>query len=282
LYPLRIILLTCLVMIAFAGNSLLCRAALKETAIDPATFTSVRLLSGALMLWFLLHLQRCEWRETGSWGSALALFAYAALLSYSYGGLSTAMGALLLFGAVQATMIIVGLFRGEHPDGWQWLGMSIAFAGLVGLMLPGLSAPPLLSSLLMLGSGIAWGVYTLRGKGASDPTVVTAGNFIRTVPMTLGLSLLMFQSARFDTLGVSYALVSGAITSGLGYALWYRVVPQLNATTAATVQLSVPLIAALGGVLLLSESLSMRLLLAGAAIIGGIALVSTSKARRAP
>ncbi len=271
---LRTLLLTTVAMTAFAGNSLLCRAALRDTDIDAATFTSVRLVAGALVLWLLLSLRgnRAPMKQ-GSWGSALALFAYAAAFSYAYGGLSAAMGALLLFGAVQATMISMGIIRGNRPHLWQWVGFVVAFSGLVGLLLPGLTAPPLVSSLLMIGSGVAWGVYSLRAKGAGEPTAVTTGNFIRAVPMALVLSLVMMTSATIDLAGLGYAIASGAIASGMGYAIWYMALPLLQPTSAATVQLSVPVIAAVGGVLLLSEPLTLRLVVAGIAILGGIAIV---------
>lgn len=271
---LRTLLLTTVAMTAFAGNSLLCRAALRDTDIDAATFTSVRLVSGALMLWLLLSVRgnRAPLKQ-GSWGSALALFAYAAAFSYAYGGLSAAMGALLLFGAVQATMISIGIVQGNRPHLWQWVGFVVAFSGLVGLLLPGLTAPPLFSSLLMISAGIAWGVYSLRAKGAGEPTAVTTGNFVRAVPMALALSLVMMASATIDMAGLGYAVASGAIASGMGYAIWYMALPLLLPTSAATVQLSVPVIAAIGGVLLLSEPLTLRLVIAGIAILGGIAIV---------
>jgi drug/metabolite transporter (DMT)-like permease len=275
------LLLTTVAMTAFAGNSLLCRAALRDTDIDAATFTSVRLVSGALMLWLLVSLRgnRAPLKQ-GSWGSALALFAYAAAFSYAYGGLSAAMGALLLFGAVQATMISIGIVRGNRPHWAQWAGFVVAFSGLVGLLLPGLTAPPLFSSLLMISAGIAWGIYSLRAKGAGEPTAVTTGNFIRSVPMALALSLVMMAGARIDMAGMGYAIASGAIASGMGYAIWYMALPLLQATTAATVQLSVPVIAAIGGVLLLTEPLTVRLVVAGVAILGGIAIVILAGQRK--
>jgi drug/metabolite transporter (DMT)-like permease len=268
-------------MIAFAGNSLLCRVALRETDIDAASFTSIRLVSGALMLWLLVQLRNGNAVGRGSWGSALALFTYAAAFSFAYLGLSAAMGALLLFGAVQATMISHGLVMGERMRRLQWVGLVLAFAGLIGLLLPGLSAPPLLSSGLMLSAGVAWGVYSLRGKGAGDPTRVTAGNFARAVPFTLVLSVLMAGNVNLDASGTGYAIVSGALASGMGYAIWYMALPLLKATSAATIQLSVPVLAAVGGVLLLSEPLSWRLVIAGVAILGGIALVIYEKQRTA-
>jgi drug/metabolite transporter (DMT)-like permease len=209
----------------------------------------------------------------GSWRSALALFAYAAGFSYAYLSLTAATGALLLFGAVQATMIGYGLWSGERPGVRQAIGLLIAFAGLAWLLLPGITAPPLFGSALMLGAGAAWGAYSLRGKGSGDPIVVTAGNFLRAVPLALVLGLAMGRSLSFDPAGAIYALCSGALASGLGYAVWYTALRGLKATSAASVQLSVPVIAAAGGIVFLGEALSVRLLIAGAAILGGIALV---------
>ena len=273
----RTIILTTLTMIAFAGNSLLCRAALKHTAIDAASFTTIRLISGAMMLWLIVRISRRAQLGSGNWLSAFALFVYAAFLSYAYAGLTTAMGALLLFGAVQATMIGHGIRAGERLLKLQLLGLVIALAGLVGLLLPGLSAPPLFSSILMLASGVAWGVYSLRGKGAGDPTRVTAGNFLRAVPIAVALSLLMYQHTSLDSTGFCYAVASGALTSGVGYSIWYTVLPALKAAKAATVQLSVPVIAAMGGIIFLGEPLTLRLLLSSVAILGGIALVILEK-----
>lgn len=270
----RALLLTTVAMIAFAGNSLLCRAALRDTDIDAATFTSVRLVAGALTLWLIVVLRGSRQPLAfGSWGSALALFGYAAAFSFAYGGLSAAMGALLLFGAVQATMIGIGIWRGNRPGTMQWGGFMVAFAGLIGLLLPGLSAPPVGSALLMITAGMAWGVYSLRARGVGEPTAVTTGNFIRAVPLALVLSLVMLTRAQVDAPGLIYAVASGAVTSGMGYAIWYMALPLLQATSAATVQLSVPVIAAIGGVLLLGEPLTLRLVVAGVAILGGIAIV---------
>ncbi len=278
---LRILTLTMLAMLAFAGNSLLCRAALDHTRIDAVSFTTIRLLSGALALWLIVQLRGLAVADAGTnvgagagnWTSAFALFVYAAGFSFAYIGLPAATGALLLFGAVQATMIGHGLWRGERLAFSQWFGVLMALVGLIALLLPGLSAPPLPSASLMLCAGIAWGVYSLRGKGAGDPTLVTMGNFVRAVPFALALSVLMLDRTRLDTIGVGYAVASGALTSGLGYALWYTALPALKSTQAATVQLSVPLIAALGAALWLGEAITLRLLLVSAAILGGIALV---------
>ena len=277
--------LTSLAMLAFAGNSLLCRLALKQTHIDAISFTSVRLVSAAIMLWLVLRINHRPNKIGGNWRSALALFAYAAGFSLAYINLSAATGSLLLFGAVQASMISYGLWRGEQFRPVQLLGFILALVGLIGLVLPGLAAPPLLSSLLMLGAGVAWGIYSLRGKSTGntsnpserDPTLITAGNFLRTVPITLALSLFTLNTANFDPAGLGYAILSGAITSGIGYVIWYKALPMLKATSAATVQLSVPVIAALGGILFLGELLTLRIVLASLAILLGIALVIRHK-----
>ena len=286
---LRTALLVSVAMLAFAGNSLLCRMALKHTSIDPASFTAVRLLSGACMLWLVVRLQQGSrapakpgvW-GAGNWWSAGALFLYAATFSFAYVNVSAATGALLLFGSVQATMIGYGVYHGERLRAPQLVGMALALAGLTALMLPGLAAPPLASALSMVLSGVAWAVYSLRGKrlqgqGASSPTQVTAGNFLRAVPMALGLGLLMLGDGSYDRHGLLLAGLSGALASGLGYAIWYHALPALKATQAATVQLSVPVIAALGGVLLLGEAVTVQLALASCAILGGIALVILEK-----
>ena len=273
----RIIVLTSLAMIAFAGNSLLCRIALSETNIDAASFTAIRLISGAIMLWLVLKMRSDTQSGRGNWVSAFALFSYAAGFSFAYGSLPTATGALLLFGAVQATMIGYGIWTGERLLKPQLFGLLLAFGGLVGLLLPGLTAPPLSGAILMLGAGVAWGIYSLRGKGAGDPTKVTAGNFIRAVPIAAVLSAVTLNGAFVDAAGFWYAVSSGALASGLGYAIWYTALPALEATSAATVQLSVPVIAALGGIIFLGEPITFRLAIASIAILGGIALVIIMK-----
>ena len=275
----KTITLTLLSMIAFAGNSLLCRMALKSTAIDAASFTTVRMLSAALVLGLLIGFKPSVYRNGGSWPSALALFAYAAGFSFAYINLSTGTGALLLFGAVQATMIGFGIYKGERLVGWRLIGFLLALGGLIILLLPGLSAPPLASALSMVVAGIAWGIYSLRGKAVGSPVAATAGNFLRTVPMTAALSLVMLPQMSLSVDGVVLAVLSGALTSGLGYAIWYGVLPFLKSTTAATVQLSVPVIAALGGVLLLGEPLAGRLIAASLAIVVGILLVIHQKTK---
>jgi drug/metabolite transporter (DMT)-like permease len=273
----RVFVLTLLAMIAFAGNSLLCRQALKRTTIDAANFTFIRILSGAVVLWLVVMLRKGTRPKAGNWASALALFAYAAAFSFAYLSLSAGTGALLLFGAVQATMIIWGLGQGERLRTRQWLGLALAVAGLVALLFPGLSAPPINGALLMLCAGIAWGFYSLRGKGAGDPVTTTAGNFLRAVVFVSILSIALLPWARLDRAGLGYAALSGAIASGVGYVIWYSALPGLKAASAATVQLSVPVLAAAGGILFLGESITVRFLLASIAVLGGIALVVIEK-----
>ena len=274
----RVFVLTLLAMTAFAGNSLLCRLALKDTHIDAASFTSIRIISGALILWLIVRMRGGTHSASGSWLSALALFLYAGGFSFAYVSLSAGTGALLLFGAVQVTMIGYGLWAGEPLRKRQVAGFILAFGGLIGLLLPGLSAPPLQGSLLMLGAGVAWGVYSLRGTSSGgDATRNTAGNFLRAVPFAVALSVARFPWASFDSVGVWYAIASGALTSGLGYSIWYTALKGLKTSSAATVQLSVPIIAAIGGMVFLGEHLMVRFLITSAAILGGIALVIVDK-----
>ena len=270
----RTVTLTVLAMLAFAGNSLLCRAALQHTGMDAATFTSVRLATGAATLAVLVAWRKSgpAWRA-GNWPSAAALCVYAAGFSFAYVSLTAATGALLLFGAVQATMVGAGIWRGERLASRQWLGLGLAMIGLVALLLPGLSAPPLGSAALMLIAGVGWGAYSLHGKQTLDAGAATAGNFVRSVPFALLLVALCFKQSSITPTGLGYALCSGAITSGMGYIIWYTVLPRLRSSAAATVQLSVPLIAALGGALFLGEDWTQRLGWTGLAILGGIALV---------
>jgi drug/metabolite transporter (DMT)-like permease len=268
----RVLLLTALAMIAFAGNSLLCRLALRNTAIDPASFTSIRIVSGALALWLIVRMRTAS-PDRGNWASALALFAYGVTFSFAYAGLTAATGALILFGAVQVTMIGYGLWKGERLAWSQTAGLALACVGLVWLLLPGLAQPPLGESILMLASGAAWGIYSLRGRGAGDPAAVTAGNFARAALFAACLSAAAYSHLSLDAAGVSYAIVSGALASGVGYIVWYTALRGLSATAASAVQLSVPVLAALGGMLFLSEAITLRLALTSIAILGGIALV---------
>jgi drug/metabolite transporter (DMT)-like permease len=276
---LRVTLLTSIAMLAFAGNSLLCRVALRDTGIDAASFTTVRVLSGALALLAIAGMRGTARRMTGDWLTAFGLFVYAACFSFAYVSLSTGTGALLLFGAVQASMLGYGLWRGERLVLRRVVGLVCAFAGVAGLMLPGLTAPPLLGAVLMIASGSAWGFFSIRGKGTGDPALVITGSFVRAVPFALLLSVVMWPSASLNPAGVGYAMLSGALTSGVGYVLWYTVLRNLTVTAAATVQLTVPVIAAAGGVVLLGEPLGMRLVLASIAIIGGVAFALTAKQR---
>ncbi|MEY2494655.1 MAG: hypothetical protein QOJ45_1147 [Verrucomicrobiota bacterium] len=276
----RVFVLTLIAMVAFAGNSLLCRVALKQTSIDAASFTFIRIASGALALWLIVRMRGTSPRKAGSWFSAAALFAYAAGFSFAYLTLPAGTGALLLFGAVQATMIFWAFRGGEQMDLRQRLGLALALAGLVTLLFPGFSAPPLVGSILMIVAGIAWAVYSLRGKNAGHPAAATAGNFLRAVPMAAVLSLAFLPWARVDRAGIGYAVMSGAIASGVGYAIWYTALPGLRGVSAASVQLVVPVLAALGGILFLGEQITLRFLFASVAVLGGIGLVVVSRRQR--
>jgi drug/metabolite transporter (DMT)-like permease len=260
--------------------------ALRQTSIDAASFTFIRIFSGAVALWLIVKIRTSAGDAEraplqGNWLSALALFAYAAAFSFAYISLSAGTGALLLFGAVQATMILWGLSQGEKMHARQFVGLAVALSGLVVLLFPGLSAPPAGGAILMLLAGVAWGIYSLRGKRETKPANATAGNFLRAVPFAAGTSIVLFPWANLDRTGTGYAVLSGAITSGLGYVIWYAALRGLSATSAATVQLSVPVLAATGGILLLGETITLRYLVASIAVLGGIALVATPKNAKA-
>ena len=272
-------LLTLCALLAFAGNSILCRMALAEPRIDPATFTAIRLIAGAVTLWAIhFTLQRRKrgqsayQKRQGSWMSAAMLFLYAACFSFAYVSLDTGTGALILFGMVQVTMLIAALLSGKHPNRIEWAGWVLAMLGLIYLVAPGVSAPPLFGAGLMAVAGIAWGVYSLRGRNERDALAGTTFNFVRTVPLVLGMAVMGLSEPDVSAYGAMLALLSGAVTSGIGYAVWYSALPALTTLHAAMVQLAVPVLAAAGGVLFLSEALSLRLLLAGALVLGGIAL----------
>jgi drug/metabolite transporter (DMT)-like permease len=280
----RTAVFTVLALTGFAANSLLCRAALAGGGrlIDAASFTSVRLVSGAIMLGLLLRLRGARY-QGGSWGSALALFAYAAGFSLAYVRISAGVGALLLFGCVQATMLGIGLVRGERPRPLEWVGLLLALGGLVALTAPGATAPDFVGAALMAGAGVAWGVYSLRGRGSTNPLAATAQNFLLSVPLALALSAVStgVQGAPHATAqGLVLAVASGALTSGVGYSLWYAALPHLTATRAAIVQLSVPVLAATGGVMLLGEHVTLRLLGAGAALLCGVLLALAARWRK--
>ncbi|MFP3567079.1 DMT family transporter [Paraburkholderia sp. SIMBA_030] len=275
------IVLTAAAMFAFAGNSLLCRLALQQRGIDPASFASIRLVSGAIALAVIMRFrsERSSPRHA-DWRAAAMLFAYVAFFSFAYLTLPAGTGALILFGAVQLTMLGGGLRSGEMFGSIAWLGLALAVAGLVYLVSPGVAAPAPLGAALMAIAGVAWGVYSLRGRSVADPLAATAGNFLRAAPLALVLSLLFVANAYANAAGVALAIASGALTSGIGYVLWYAALSKLSAMRAATVQLSVPLIAAFGGVVFLSEAITPRLAAASAAILGGIAMVLFSRAQR--
>jgi drug/metabolite transporter (DMT)-like permease len=268
-------ILTGLTLVAFAANSLLCRLALGGGRIDPLSFTALRLVSGALVLLAVARVvpdSDASRSTRGTWGSAFALFTYAAAFSLAYQSLSTGMGALILFGAVQVTMIAAALHAGEHLRPLQWTGSAAAAGGLVYLTLPGISAPDPAGAALMGVAGVAWGMYSIRGRGAAAPVAMTAGNFLRTVPMALIAGAAGFSSLHLERSGVLLAVVSGGVTSGLGYVLWYTVLRSLTTGQASVVQLLVPVLAAFGGVAFLAEHVSVRLVAASAVILGGTAM----------
>ncbi|UGS90465.1 DMT family transporter [Ralstonia wenshanensis] len=280
---LRTVLLTSITMVAFASNSLLCRLALQHAAIDAASFSSIRLVSGAVVLAVLARagagrapLARVDW------AAATMLFVYVVFFSFAYLTLSAGTGALILFGAVQLTMLAAGLRAGERFEALGWAGFALAAGGLVYLVSPGVTAPTPLGAALMTVAGIAWGVYSLRGRGLDNPLAATAGNFLRAAPMALALSMLLYDRAHASPAGILLALASGALTSAIGYVIWYAALKGLSAIRAAAVQLSVPPIAAFGAVLFLAEPLTPRLAVASAAILGGIALVLASRTQRKP
>ncbi|MCZ6787913.1 MAG: DMT family transporter [Planctomycetota bacterium] len=270
--------LTGLALIAFAANSVLCRLALGGGSIDAASFTSVRLISGAVTL-FLIALilkKRAVWRQ-GRWISAAMLFVYAVAFSFAYLSLSAGTGALILFGAVQATMILAGLMSGERPGAREWGGVAVAVAGVVYLVSPGLTAPSPVGSALMALAGIGWGAYSLLGRGTKSPLADTTSNFLRTVPAAICVSLASIGHVHLSTNGVLLACASGAVASGVGYAIWYSALRGLTATRAATVQLSVPVIAALGGVIFLFEAITTRLVVSAVLILGGVGVAVTAR-----
>ena len=272
--PLQTTLLAALTMIAFASNSVLNRLALGQKTIDAASYTTIRLVSGAVMLFVIANLQKKNGQSalSGSWLSAAFLFLYAIAFSFAYLSLTAGTGALILFGSVQITMIVIALRSGERPDILEWLGLSLALGGLVYLVLPGLSAPAPLGSLLMTIAGIAWGFYTVRGRGSQNPLANTAGNFLYAVPMILLIRLLTLSNIHVSTNGIWLATLSGALASGVGYVIWYAALRGLTTTRAAIIQLAVPILAAWSGVIFLSEHVSIRLIVAAVTILGGIGL----------
>lgn len=267
----RVALLTSTAMLAFAGNSILCRVALRTTALDPASFTAVRIGAGALTLWFVAP--KYSVHHDGSWASAVALFVYAAAFSFAYVGLPTGVGALVLFGAVQLTMIAWGFWRGERMKATEVVGTLAAVGGLMMLLFPGTSTGGVQPSrvALMLSAGVAWGIYSLAGRRMANPVAATRANFIRAVPLA-GALLLAFRPEHSPFLGIALGAASGAITSAAGYIIWYSVLPRVKATQAATVQLCVPAVAALLGFVVLGERLSILQWLSAASVLAGVSL----------
>ncbi len=277
----RTVLLTTAALIAFAANSVLSRLALGQQTLDAASFTEIRLLSGAAML-YVLSSVRCRQLSApsaGSWSATLMLFLYAVTFSFAYNSLDTGTGALILFAAVQITMILISLMTGNRLQVLEWLGVVLAFSGFVYLVLPGVGAPSLNGFILMTVAGIAWGVYTLKGKGSTQPLLETTGNFIRTIPLLAVLAIITSGQAHYTVDGILLAVLSGSMASGIGYAIWYMALGRLTSTLAAVVQLLVPVIAALGGVIWIAEVLSLRLLVSGALILGGILAVVFARHR---
>ncbi len=270
----RTVIFSIAALIAFASNSIICRLALREEVIDASSFSVIRLISGAAALWLILVLSgyRKNPEYNGSWTSALMLFLYAFAFSFAYIDLDAGIGALILFGVVQLTMLLTGLAKGERPRPIQYIGLFLAMGGLVYLIWPGIESPSLHSSGLMAIAGIGWGVYSLRGRGNKLPAAVTTDNFIRTVPFAIMAGLVFLPQLHITTAGFIWAVISGAVTSGIGYIIWYSALRGLTRTRAAIIQLSVPVIAAFGGVILLSESITLRLILAGVLTLGGITL----------
>jgi drug/metabolite transporter (DMT)-like permease len=273
--------LTTIALICFAANSLFARAALRSAEIDPASYTAIRLASGALVLWLIVRLRDvpAAERRAGSWGSAAALALYAAPFSLAYVALPTGTGALILFGIVQLTMIGSGMINGIRPTPLEWTGLALAFGGLVLLVLPGIETPDPVSALLMAIAGVAWGLYSLRGRGVANPIAATADNFLRSVPMAAVVMLAMLPWAHATPTGVLLACGSGAIASGVGYSIWYLALRSLTPTRAAIVQLSVPVLTAIAGVIILSEVATSRLVIAGGAIVGGIGVAILGRRR---
>ena len=271
-YLLRTILFTGFALVAFAANSVLCRLALGGKTIDASSFTIIRLISGAIVLFAITHIHRHETtaNKNGSWAAGLMLFLYAITFSYAYNTLDTATGALILFGAVQITMILLSLISGNRLHLTEWLGVGVAFTGFVYLILPDVTKPSVLGFALMTVAGIAWGIYTLKGRGSKNPLMDTTYNFIRTIPLVIILALITLEQAHYSLEGIVLAILSGGIASGIGYTIWYIALGGLSATQAAVVQLSVPVIAAMGGVIFVSEAITFRLTISALMILGGI------------
>jgi drug/metabolite transporter (DMT)-like permease len=284
---LKTTLLTCLALIAFAANSVLCRLALGNGAIDASSFTAIRLLSGAIALFIILSMKRSnkesskannkEASSKGSWAAGFILFLYAITFSYAYLSVDTGTGALILFGSVQITMIMLSLISGTRLHVIEWSGVIIAFTGFIYLVLPNITTPSINGFILMTVSGISWGMYTLKGRNSENPLMDTTYNFLRTIPFVALLAVFTQQNINYSSEGIVLAVVSGAITSGLGYTIWYIALAGLSSTQAAVIQLSVPVIAALGGVLFVSEVITIRLIISSTVVLSGILMVVLGK-----
>ncbi len=275
----KTVIYTTLALVAFAANSVICRLALKDAAIDPGLFTSIRLLSGAVVLIILVFLTKDKRDDAskGSWRSAAMLFMYAAAFSYAYVSLETGIGALIIFGVVQITMIASSLISGYRMNNLEWSGILLALAGFLYLLLPGASAPSLSGFILMALSGIGWGIYSLRGKNSKDPLADTAYNFLRSLPFLILLLYFLAQESNYSTKGILLALLSGIVTSGIGYTIWYAALKGLSSVQASVVQLLVPVLAAIGGILFIGELISLRLMVSSLMILGGILLLIIKK-----
>lgn len=276
----RILLFTALAMLGFAGNSLFTRMALKGEYIDPASFMVVRIFAAALTLSLLVLLRRRRMpgsRNHGSWKSGLAFALHLPCFTTGFVALSAGTGALISFSIAQVTMIGYGLYKGERLNKVQWFGFTASFLGMAALLLPGITAPPLPYALLMVGSGFFWGIYSLRGRGVADPLAENAGNFLCAAPIVLLLSLPFFASMHFELQGVLYGALVGGVMTGLGCAFWFSALRGLTATGAASVQLSVPVLAAFISIPLLGEHLTLRLAIVSIVVLGGIALVVSKR-----
>ncbi len=275
----RTVLLTGLALVAFAANSVLCRLALGTKAIDAPSFTIIRLLSGVIVLLILIKIKNNELSSNskGSWYSGIMLFLYAITFSFAYITLDTGTGALILFGSVQITMIALSLFSGNRLHFTEWLGVIIAFTGFIYLILPGVTAPSTTGFLLMTVAGVAWGIYTINGKGSKNPLRDTTFNFLRTIPFIIIMLLVVLKDVNYTSKGILMAIISGGVTSGIGYTIWYMALKGLTSTQAAVVQLLVPAIAAFGGVIFVFEKITFRLTISSTMILGGILIVVMGK-----
>ena len=279
----RIVVTTILALIAFAANSVLCKMALGAKTIDASGFTIIRMLSGilVLMMIFAATKQRSAKASTntpkGSWSAGIYLFIYALAFSFAYVSLDTGVGALILFTAVQVTMILTGLFKGHRFSRFEWLGLATAFSGFIYLILPSVSSPSLVGFVLMIAAGMAWAGYTFAGQGTKNPIADTAFNFLRTLPLVLALFVVSLPYIEVSVNGAILAILSGGVASGVGYAIWYSALRGLSTIQAAIVQLLVPIIAAIGGILFSNEVVSVRLIIATGVILGGISMVILAK-----